>query len=40
MTATDADLVASVKMQLRIRSDINETSAMVNRLEWMLKQRR
>jgi photosystem II stability/assembly factor-like uncharacterized protein len=36
--ATEAELTASVKMQLRIRDDINETSNMVNQIEWMRKQ--
>ena len=36
--ATDAELAASVKMQLRIRDDINQTSAMVNQIEWLRKQ--
>src|SRR5581483_563471 len=36
--ATDAELAASVKMQLRIRDDITEASNMVNQIEWMRKQ--
>jgi hypothetical protein len=35
---TNADLEASVKMQLRIRDDISKTSDMVNQIEWMRKQ--
>lgn len=35
---SDADLQASVKMQLRIRDDINKSSDMVNQMEWMRKQ--
>ncbi len=35
---TDAELEASVKMQLRIRDDINAVSDMVNQIEWMRKQ--
>ncbi len=35
---TDADLAASVKLQLRIRDDINKTSGMVNQIEWMRRQ--
>ena len=33
IAASDADLVESTKMQLRIRDDINATSEMVNRME-------
>ncbi len=36
--ASDAELAASVKMQLRIRDDISAVSDMVNQLEWMRKQ--
>jgi photosystem II stability/assembly factor-like uncharacterized protein len=36
--ASDADLESSVKMQLRIREDINKSSDIVNQLEWMRKQ--
>jgi hypothetical protein len=36
--ATDAELAESVKLQLRIRDDITQTSDMVNQLEWMRKQ--
>jgi hypothetical protein len=36
--AEEAELQALVKMQLQIRDDINETSDMVNHLEWMRKQ--
>ena len=35
---TDADIDASVKALLRIRSDITSTSDMVNRIEWLRKQ--
>ncbi len=35
---TDAEIEASVKMQLRIRDDVNKTSDMVNQIEWMRKQ--
>jgi len=35
---TQADILASVNLQLRIRRDINTVSGMVNRLEWMRKQ--
>jgi len=38
VTATDADIEASVKLQLRIRDDITSTSEMVNQIEWMRKQ--
>jgi photosystem II stability/assembly factor-like uncharacterized protein/DNA-binding FrmR family transcriptional regulator len=37
-TGSDSDLKATVDLQLRIRGDINHTSEMVNRLEWMRKQ--
>ena len=37
-TGTDEDLQARVKLQLRIRDDINSTSDMVNQIEWMRKQ--
>jgi photosystem II stability/assembly factor-like uncharacterized protein len=36
--ASDADIQAQLKLQLRIRDDINATSDMVNQLEWMRKQ--
>jgi len=36
--ATEAELEASLKLQLRLRDDITATSDMVNRLEWMRKQ--
>ncbi|MGH9543041.1 MAG: WD40/YVTN/BNR-like repeat-containing protein [Terriglobales bacterium] len=36
--ATDADVVAEVQMQLRIRADIDKVSAMVNQIEWSRKQ--
>jgi photosystem II stability/assembly factor-like uncharacterized protein len=35
---TEADLEASVKLQLRIGEDVNKVSDMVNRIEWMRKQ--
>jgi hypothetical protein len=35
---TPADIEASVKLQLRIASDIDKTSDMVNHIEWMRKQ--
>ena len=35
---SNADLEATVKMQLRIRDDISKTSDMVNQIEWMRKQ--
>ncbi len=35
---SDEDLRAQVKLQLRIRDDINATSDMVNNIEWMRKQ--
>ncbi len=37
-TGSDADIKSQVKLQLRIRDDINSTSEMVNQLEWMRKQ--
>ncbi len=37
-TATQADLEASLKLQLRIREDISATSDMVNQIEAMRKQ--
>ncbi len=36
--STDADLEASVKLQLRIRDDVNETSDMINTIEIARKQ--
>jgi len=36
--ASDADLEASVRMQLKIRDDISATSDIVNQLEWMRRQ--
>jgi hypothetical protein len=36
--ASDVDLESSVKMQLRMRDDINKSSDIVNQLEWMRKQ--
>jgi photosystem II stability/assembly factor-like uncharacterized protein len=38
VAATDADLAASVKLQLRIRDDITATSDMVNNIEIMRRQ--
>ena len=38
VASTDADLEASVKLQLRIRDDLNATSDMINTLERMRKQ--
>ncbi|MGH9607023.1 MAG: WD40/YVTN/BNR-like repeat-containing protein [Terracidiphilus sp.] len=35
---TEADLEASVKLQLRIQDDVDKVSDMVNRIEWMRKQ--
>lgn len=37
-SATEEQLAASVKMQLRIRDDITESANMVNQIEWMRKQ--
>jgi hypothetical protein len=37
-SGSNADLEASVKMQLRIRDDISKTSDMVNQIEWMRRQ--
>ncbi len=37
-SGSNADLEASVKMQLRIRDDISKASDMVNQIEWMRKQ--
>jgi hypothetical protein len=37
-SASDAELEASFKMQLRIRDDISKTAESVNRIEWMRKQ--
>ncbi len=37
-TATDEELGASLKLQLRIRNAITAASEMVNRIEWMRKQ--
>jgi photosystem II stability/assembly factor-like uncharacterized protein len=36
--ASDAEIQSAVKMQLRIRDDINTTSGMINNLEFMRKQ--
>lgn len=36
--ASDADLAAAFKLQLRIRDDITKTSEATNKLEWMRKQ--
>jgi hypothetical protein len=38
ISGSNAELEASVKMQLRIRDDISKTSDMVNQIEWMRKQ--
>jgi hypothetical protein len=38
IVAIDADLVASTKLQVRLRDDINKTSEMVNQLELWRKQ--
>lgn len=35
---SDADIEATVKLQLRIRDDINKVSDMVNQLEWARRQ--
>jgi photosystem II stability/assembly factor-like uncharacterized protein len=35
---TEADILASVKLQLRVRDDISLTSDMVNQMEWLRKQ--
>jgi hypothetical protein len=35
---TDADLQASVRLQLKVRDDISTVSGMVNQIEWMRKQ--
>jgi hypothetical protein len=35
---SDADIETTVKLQLRIRDDVNEVSHMVNQLEWARKQ--
>jgi hypothetical protein len=37
-TGTEADIVASVKLQVRVRDDISLTSDMVNQLEWLRRQ--
>jgi photosystem II stability/assembly factor-like uncharacterized protein len=37
-SGSQAELEASVKMQLRIRDDISKTSDMVNQIEWMRRQ--
>lgn len=36
--ASDADLAASVAMLLRIRADIDKTTAMIDQIEWKRKQ--
>jgi len=36
--ASDAEIQTAVKLQLRIRDDINTTSGIINSLEWMRKQ--
>lgn len=38
VVASDADLVASTKLQIRLRNDINESAEMVNQLELWRKQ--
>jgi hypothetical protein len=35
---TDADLQSSVRLQLKVRDDINAVSDMTNQIEWMRKQ--
>ncbi len=35
---TEADILASVRLQLKVRDDINSVSDMTNQLEWMRKQ--
>ena len=35
---TDADLEASVRLQVKVRDDISSVSDMVNQIEWMRKQ--
>lgn len=35
---SQADLEASVKLQLQIRDDVTKTADMINRIEWMRKQ--
>jgi photosystem II stability/assembly factor-like uncharacterized protein len=35
---SDADLQSSVRLQVKVRDDINSVSDMVNQLEWMRKQ--
>ena len=37
-TGSDADIADQVKLQLRIRNDIDSASGMVNQIEWMRKQ--
>jgi hypothetical protein len=37
-TGSDEDLRAAVKLQLRIRDDVDAVSGMVNNIEWMRKQ--
>jgi hypothetical protein len=37
-TGSDADIQASVKLQLQIRDDISTVSDMVNQIEWARKQ--
>ncbi len=36
--STQADLEANLKTQIRLRNDLNETSDMINHLEWTRKQ--
>jgi len=38
VSASDTELEASFKMQMRIRDDISRTAQSVNRIEWMRKQ--
>ena len=35
---SDADIQASVRLQLKVRNDINTVSGMTNQIEWMRKQ--
>jgi len=37
-SGTDAEIAASVKLQLQIRADVTRVSEMVNNIEWMRKQ--
>ncbi len=38
IAASESDLEASVKLQLRIQDDVDKVSDMVNQIEWMRKQ--